>query len=126
MNECPVAIGNEALHTRDSLGDAGLLGMDLVRLGLERGRSAAEAQRVITNLVEKYGQGGNAAYGTVRRYHNSFLIADPAEAWVLETSGHRWVARRVRSRATISNQATIDDDWDEASAGIDQYTRKRG
>ncbi len=60
------------------------------------GMPAAEAQRVITNLVEKYGQGGNAAYGTVRRYHNSFLIADPAEAWVLETSGHRWVARRVR------------------------------
>ena len=126
VNECRVAIGNEALHTRDALGDCGLLGMDLVRLGLERGRSAGEAKQVITDLVEQYGQGGNATYGTARRYHNSFLIADPDEAWVLETSGHHWVARCARSHAAISNLATITDDWDEASAGIDRYARQCG
>jgi len=126
VNECRVAIGNEALHTRDELGETGLLGMDLVRLGLERGRMAAGAKRVITDLIERYGQGGNANYGVARRYHNSFIIADPAEAWVLETSGHHWVARRVRDRAAISNLATIEDDWDEASPGIESYARQRG
>jgi secernin len=126
VNECRVAIGNEALNTRDELGEAGLLGMDLVRLGLERGLTATEAKRVITEMIERYGQGGNANYGVARRYHNSFIITDPAEAWVLETSGHHWVARRVRDRAAISNLATIEDDWDEASRGIEEYARGRG
>ena len=126
VNECRVAIGNEALNTRDELGETGLLGMDLVRLGLERGPTAAEAKRVITELIERYGQGGNANYGVARRYHNSFIIADPAEAWVIETSGHHWVARRVRDRAAISNLATIEDDWDEASRGIEEYAKQRG
>ena len=45
---------------------------------------------------------------------------------MLETSGRHWVARRVRERAAISNCATIEDDWDEASAGIEAYARAQG
>ena len=71
-------------------------GMDLLRLGLERGRTADDAKRVITDLLERHGQGGSAQHGGRRFYHNSFIIADPATAWVLETSGRHWVARRVR------------------------------
>src|SRR5262245_61259503 len=103
VNECRVGIGNEALHTREEPAETGLLGMDLIRLGLERGRTAAEAKQVITGHLERYGQGGSAAYGGSRRYHNAFIVADPAEAWVIETSGHHWVARRVRGHAAISN-----------------------
>jgi len=126
VNERRVVIGNEALHTREELEATGLLGMDLVRLGLERGGTAAEAKRVITGLLERHGQAGNASHREARRYNNSFIIADPVEAWVLETSGRHWVARRVRERAAISNCATIEDDWDEASAGIEAYARARG
>ena len=126
VNERRVAIGNEALHTREEPAETGFLGMDLIRLGLERGRTAAEAKRVITDHLERYGQGGSAAHGGSRRYHNSFIIADPAEAWVLETSGRHWVARRVRGHAAISNLATIGDDWDECSAGIEAYAAARG
>lgn len=126
VNERGVAIGNEALHTREQPAETGLLGMDLVRLGLERGRTAAEATRVITDHLERHGQGGSAAYGGTRRYHNSFIVADPTEAWVLETSGRHWVARRVRERAAISNLATIADDWDEGSTGIEAYAADRG
>jgi secernin len=126
VNECRVAIGNEALHTREEPADTGFLGMDLIRLGLERGRTAREAQAAITGLLQAHGQGGSAAYGGSRRYHNSFIIADPAEAFVLETSGRHWVSRRVRDRAAISNLATIGDDWDEASPGIEAYAAERG
>ena len=56
MNEYGVAIGNEAVWSKEPLqwGD-GLLGMDLVRLGLERGRTAYEAMHVMIDLLEKYG-----------------------------------------------------------------------
>lgn len=126
VNECRVAIGNEALHTREALGEAGLLGMDLIRLGLERGRTAGEAKGVITDLIEQHGQGGSGSVGPARRYNNGFLIADPREAWVLHASGRHWVARRVRDRAAISNLASIQDDWDEASEGIEAYVAERG
>jgi len=126
VNAAGVAIGNEALHTREAPAEIGLLGMDLLRLGLERGGTADDAKRVITTLLERHGQGGSAQHGGRRFYHNSFIIADAGTAWVLETSGRHWVARRVRRRAAISNLATIGDEWDEASPGIEAHAAERG
>ncbi|NIN68057.1 MAG: secernin-2, partial [Anaerolineae bacterium] len=71
MNEHGVVIGNEAIFTKAFREKAqafrageklelGLLGMDLVRLGLERGRTAREALGVLTNLVSEYGQWGSS------------------------------------------------------------------
>lgn len=65
-------------------------------MGLERSSNANEALDVITILLEKYGQGGPCSKddsGMV--YHNSFLIADPTCAWVLETSGKHWAAVQI-------------------------------
>ncbi len=126
VNEHGVAIGNEAIYTHDPVPETGLLGMDLVRLGLERGRTAAEAKRVITDLLEQYGQGGPAVYGSDASYHNSFIVADPNEAWVIETSRRHWVARRTTTGATIANLLTIEDDWDECSMGIEEHAREMG
>src|SRR5512134_1706496 len=56
MNEHGVAIGNEAVWSKEPYQwNDGLLGMDLLRLALERGKTAHEAMRVITSLLEKYG-----------------------------------------------------------------------
>jgi len=107
-NECGVVIGNEAVWTREPTRSTGLLGMDLVRLGLERGSSAMKALQVIVELLSQYGQGGNCAENFPMNYHNSFLIADRKEAWVLETAGYYWVAEQVTGGIrSISNNLSI-------------------
>ena len=53
--------------------------------------------------------------GGTKYYHNSFIIADPQEAYILETAGEHWVYKKVPDIATISNCLTIEDDYDKAS-----------
>ncbi|MBQ15933.1 MAG: secernin-2 [Planctomycetaceae bacterium] len=141
FNEFGVAIGNEAIFTK-TFADAvkssqagkppelGLLGMDLLRLGLERGKTAREALDVITGLVQQYGQWGSGVPGLDHEtggYDNSYIIADSKEAWVLETVGTRWVARRItRGVATISNQPSIRTRWDLASPDLVDHAIEKG
>jgi dipeptidase len=112
-NEYGVAIGNEEITTKEKTQkEGGLLGMDLLRLGLERGKTAKEALEVIVALLETYGQGGNCGYRKKVTYHNSFLIADKKEAWVLETADKYWVAEKVESTRSISNTLSISGTGD--------------
>ena len=81
---------------------------DLVRLGLERGATAYDALQVIVDLMAEYGQGGNCAEHLAMNYHNAYLIADRNEAWVLETAGRYWVAKKITSgTCSISNSLSI-------------------
>ncbi|MFN8126408.1 MAG: C69 family dipeptidase [Candidatus Nanopelagicales bacterium] len=123
LNDAGVVLGNEALFNKGTKEDEpGLLGMDLLRLGLERAGSAAEAVTVITDLLERYGQGGQAGHTHDFTYDNSFLAADADEAWILETMGRDWVARRVTRVGSISNGLTTRTQWDLASMGVTDGT----
>ncbi len=127
VNEHGVAVGNEAVFTRlPYRKQEGLLGMDLLRLALERADTAERAVEVITSLLERYGQGGNCGYGQPFHYHNSFLIADPRESWVLETADREWVARRVHGIYALSNGLTIGTEWDRASADLIPMALRKG
>lgn len=95
MNENQVSIGETTFGGREELRDTtGILDYgSLMYIALQRSRSAREAIRVMTSLVEEYG------------YHSSgesFSIADPNEVWILEmigkgtkNKGAVWVAQRV-------------------------------
>ena len=93
VNEHRVAIGNEKVFTVDDpyKVEPALLGMDLVRLGLERGRTADEALDVMTDLLARHGQGGVGDRTHDEPYFSSFLVAS------------RWV-RTGRARPTTSRQ----------------------
>ena len=126
-NECGVSIGNEAVFTREPYDkEPGLIGMDMLRLALERSDTAQKALDVIIDLLETYGQGGNCGFHHKEYYHNAFIIADPTEAWVLETAGSFWVAERVRGARTISNGLTIGSEWDRASTGLVEHAMEKG
>lgn len=119
VNAHRVAVGNERVYTAHPPAPDALIGMDLVRLVLERARSAAEGVGVLGALLERHGQGGVADAAHGEAYDSSFLVADPAEAWVVETSGRRWAARRAATGgAAISNRISLSTEWDRGSADL--------
>ena len=126
-NEHGVVIGNEAVFTKEPYEkNPGLIGMDFLRLALERAATSEEALEEIITLLEIYGQGGNCGFSHTFYYHNSFLIADPESAWVLETAGKQWAAEKVRDVRTISNVITITSNWDRASEDLVAHALDRG
>lgn len=120
VNERLVAIGNEKVYTTgDPFAEpAALIGMDLVRLGLERGGTADEALDAMTALLAEHGQGGVANNTSNEPYFSSFLIVDPHSGWILETAGRTWVAAPVTSTAAISNRLTIGTEWTRSSPDV--------
>jgi dipeptidase len=113
-NEFGLTIGNEAVFTRERYGQPRLIGMDMIRLALERCQNSEEALNLMIYLLEHYGQGGNCGYEKKFTYHNSFIIADPESAWVLETAGEYWAAEKVRDVRSISNCLSIGKTFDRA------------
>jgi len=127
VNERGVAIGNEAIFAKyPYTKEDALLGMDLLRLGLERGASARQALEVITALLKEHGQGGNSGFQHKLYYHNSFILADPQDAWVLETAGPHWAAKQIRGIYTISNGLTIGNEFDLESPDLVSYAVGNG
>ena len=123
VNEHGVCIGNEAVFTKGKYNDIGLTGMDMVRLALERSKTAKEALECIIGLLEKYGQGGNCGFDHEFLYDNSFLIMDRTEIYILETAGKEWVFKKCE-QAAISNRLSIGTDGDVYSEGSCDFAKK--
>ncbi len=109
MNEYQVAIGETTFTGREELRDTnGRIDYgSLMRLALQRSKSAREAIKVIGDLVSEYGY-----YST----GESFSISDPNEVWFFEIIGKGgkelgavWVAVRIPDGyiAAHANQSRI-------------------
>ena len=124
-NEKGLIIGNEAEGSRmEPESEDGILGMDLLRLALERAATAREAIEVITDLLKKYGQKANASALTIRTYENTFNIVDKDECWVLETAGREWAAKQVSTVQGVSNCYSIGTDADMLSENAERIARE--
>lgn len=109
MNEHQLTISESTFTGRKELGEpAGIIDYgSLIYIALERAKTAREAIQVMTDLVAEHGYASTG---------ESFSIADPKEAWILEMIGKGagqkgavWVARRL-PEGTLSahaNQARI-------------------
>jgi dipeptidase len=95
MNEHQLCIGETTFTGREELWnrDKYLEYWHLMRLALERAKTAREAILVMTRIAEEYGYGSEG---------ESFSIIDPDEAWILEMigtgnggEGAVWVAMKI-------------------------------
>ena len=121
INEHGLSIGNEAVFTRIPFAkkNNGLTGMDMIRLALESCTTAAEARDRICAWTVSPGQDACGGYQDRNFfYHNSYIIADPREAFVLETAGPHWAWKRLTGFHAISNRLSLSADYDRASEGV--------
>ena len=84
VNEFGLCMGEEAVFTTEMAEDRdGIIGPDLMRIGLERARTCREAISVMTGLLETYGQGGSAELKGNSHFDSSYLMSDTSEAFIL-------------------------------------------
>ncbi len=129
VNEHGLVIGNEAVFTKIKFRktNKGLTGMDLLRLALERCTTAIEAIYLIPDLMNEYGIDVPGGYEDRNfYYHNSYLIADKSEAWILETADIQWAAKKIDNFGAISNGLSIQYDYDLMSENAIEFAIKMG
>jgi len=99
--------------------------MDLVRLGLGTRPLGARSARS-DGHADRDLRAGRLRLGPDKSgYHNGFLIADPEEAWTLQTSNRRWAARRLQ-RDAVSNHISLTSDWEIGSRESEGFARAKG
>ncbi|WP_027623912.1 C69 family dipeptidase [Clostridium lundense] len=119
INEHQVIVSDNDAPSRDTLAfKSGLHDNDVIRLILERAKTAKEGVEIAAKLSEKYG----IAWGGIM-----FEIGDQNELWVVEVTGHRWAAKKYDNTVSArSNQYQIEDDYDLCSSDLVSFAVKQG
>lgn len=126
VNECGVAIGNEQVSGREvPERQWGLIGMDVLRLALERSDTAAKAIEIMGNLLETYGTGGDPDI-RISAFNCNFIVADSKEAYLFESHQRRWVAKRVDEVGYLSNCYSIMDDYTLIGTDVISEAERKG
>ncbi|CAF1129650.1 unnamed protein product [Didymodactylos carnosus] len=129
-NEYGVCVGNDAVHTKIPYDgrEPALTGLDIVRLAIERSKTADDAMKTICDLIETYGQGGSCfdvATNLPSGYDNSFIVVDQTGGWIIETADRVWVAKKLtEGYHSISNVLTIGTDYDLTSKNLEKFAQE--
>ncbi|HLJ94993.1 MAG TPA: hypothetical protein VKU02_17590 [Gemmataceae bacterium] len=126
INEHQLAVGCVKLSAKMSCDGPTLLGTDLVRLTLERSRTALQGVDLLTSLVERHGQGSFRGCPAEAECDCAFLVADATEAYAVETAGHYWVYQEVQEVRAVSDVRVIRQDWDRIAPGLASYAISQG
>jgi hypothetical protein len=125
VNEHRVAIGVTDWQSRLRDGPPALSGIDLTRLCLERSHSATHAVEILTDLLERHrhslSEGSAPSSGD-----NIFLIADCAEAYVLEACGRYWALLECGHSRAVTDVAMIRQDWRRLAPGLADTVIEKG
>jgi secernin len=126
LNERQVAVACVPLCDSLMHAEPALQGTDLVRLLLERCATALQAVDWLAELLAQYSQaiGPNFLENLARE--NIFLVADPAEAYVVETAGPFWVYQEIKEVRAVSDLRIIRQDWDRIAHGLADHAYSRG
>jgi hypothetical protein len=125
VNEKGVTLGCSPIRTRLVNEGPCLTGPDLVRLALERATSALQAVEVLTDLINRHGQGAFANAGQTNP-DSAFLVADVSESYVIEASGRHWALANVGSVRAVTDTCFLHQDWDRISRGLSDLAIQRG
>jgi secernin len=126
VNEFQVAAGCTALRPTLSCAGPGLLGTDLVRLILERCRSARHGVDLLTDLIERFGQGRYPGCPAQMEADHAFLIADGREAIAVEAAGPYWVYQEIGEVRAVSDARVMRQDWDRIAHGLATHAIAEG
>jgi secernin len=118
VNDQGVAIGYAVLNSKLTSQGPGLSGTDLVRLALERSSTALHAVDLLTELIERHGQGRLPDSSPQFEGDNAFLVADPHEAYLIEAAGHFWVEQQILEVRALSDVSVVHQDWNRISRGL--------
>lgn len=134
MNEWQLAIGETTFGGREELVNPnGIIDYgSLIYITLQRAKTAREAIKIMTELVEEYGYYSSG---------ESFSIADPNEVWILEMigkgpgiKGANWVAVKIpdgyvsghANQARITKFPLNDPDNCLYSHDVIEFARQKG
>ncbi len=126
INEHGVMIGNEQVSGREAPERRwGLIGMDILRLALERSDSAKKAVEIIGQLLETFGTGGDPET-RIRPFNSNYVIADGEEVYLFESHQRSWAAKKVEKTGYLSNCYSIQSDYTWISEGALREAKEKG
>ena len=121
LNQAGVAMASNWAHSREeNRKEKGIRRYAIGQLLLERAAPARQGVQLLGDLIDVHGQ---ADWGGL-----VYLLADPNEAWVVETTTRHWVARKIRDDEiwVTANRFRIGADYDLGSADLVSYATEKG